>query len=211
MRPVSRASVLFRLLGAGATLLFLAGAFTPAVGVVESWLQPDRAAEHAEAIVVLGAGGVTRAGRLTASSLRGTMEAVSLYREGWAPVLVFSGGHGRPRTSTEAEARADFARQAGVPPSAIVIAPSARTTHDEGVLIQHLLHPLGLRKILLVVDGPGTVRATAVFRRVGFDVVPAPWSAAINLEESPEQRLEALRAIAMELVARFYYRLMGYV
>ena len=60
-------------------LLSLAAAFTPGVSVVEFWLNPDRAAEQSDAIVVLG---VTRAGHLTDSSLRAAMEDVSLYRQG---------------------------------------------------------------------------------------------------------------------------------
>jgi uncharacterized SAM-binding protein YcdF (DUF218 family) len=88
---------------------------------------------------------------------------------------------------------------------------TARTTHEEALRIQTLLQPRGIRKILLVVDGPGTVRAMAVSQCVGFDVVPAPWSRALNLEGGPEERLQSLRAIAMEVVARLYYRAMGYL
>jgi uncharacterized SAM-binding protein YcdF (DUF218 family) len=206
---VNRLTILVRLVGAATVLLFLAAAFTPAVGVVELWLNPARAAEHAEAIVVLGSGGVTRAGLLTDSSLRAAMKGVSLYRDGWAPLVVFSGADGLRRT--EAEARADFARQSGVPLASVKTVSASRTTREEAVRIQALLQPLGIRKILLVVDGPGTARAAAVFARVGFDVVSAPWSKTPSLEDGPEERLQSLRPLAMEVVARLYYRAMGYL
>ncbi len=98
-----------------------------------------------------------------------------------------------------------------MPGAAIIIAPPAHTTREEALHVQALLQPRGIRKILLVVDGPGTVRATAVFSRVDFEVVPAPWGGGVILAAAPEQRLVFLRSIAMEVVARLYYRLMGYV
>src|SRR5713101_3802222 len=88
---------------------------------------------------------------------------------------------------------------------------SAGTTREEALRVRELLQPRGVRKILLVVDGPGTVRAMAVFERVGFDVVPAPWSPDWNLDAAPEERLQSLRPLAMELVAWLYYRAMGYL
>jgi uncharacterized SAM-binding protein YcdF (DUF218 family) len=201
---------LLRWLGGTVLIGFLLTAFTPAVELIGSWLGPDRPAERAEAIVVLGAGGVTAAGALTDKSLRGTMEGVSLFRQGWAPVLVLSGGEGRGRR-TEAAARADFARQSGVPEAATMVAPPAHTTREEAVRLQALLQPRGVRKVLLVVDRTGTRRAKAAFERMGFEVVPAPWGAAWNLDATPEARLGLLRSILMELAACLYYRAMGFI
>ena len=70
---------LLRWLGGGVLVGFLLAAFTPAVQIVGSWFDPDRPAEPAEAIVVLGTGGVTTADALTNSSLRSAMEGVSLF------------------------------------------------------------------------------------------------------------------------------------
>lgn len=201
---------MLRLLGGAAVLGFLLAAFTPAVGLVGSSLDPDRPPERAEAIVVLGAGGVNAADALTDTSLRGAMAGVTLFQQGWAPVLVLSGGAQKGRR-TEAEARADFARQSGVPAGAIVTGPPAHTTREEAVRLEALLRPRGVRKVLLVVDGPGMRRAMAVFERVGFEVVPAPWSSVWNLHASPETRLALLRSVTMELAAHLYYRAMGYI
>jgi uncharacterized SAM-binding protein YcdF (DUF218 family) len=201
---------LLRGVGAAALLVFFLTGFTPAVELLGRLLIPDRPAEPAEAIVILGAGGVAPGGGLTDSSLRATMEGVNLFHEGWAPLLVLSGGRGgRPRT--EAQARADFARRAGVPTAAIVIAGPAHTTREEAVQVRALLEPRGVRKILLVVDGPGAARGMGVFERVGFEAVPAPWSQSVTTDATPEDRLTLLRSLAMEAIARLYYRLMGYV
>lgn len=201
---------LLRAVGAVAVVVFLLAGFTPAVELLGRLVIPDHLAEPAEAIVVLGAGGVAPGGGLTDASLRATMEGVDLFHEGWAPLLVLSGGGGQlPRT--EAETRAEFARSAGVPPAAIVIAGAARTTREEAIQVRALLEPRRVRKVLVVVDGPGAARAMAVFERVGFQAVPAPWRASVTVDAPPEERLTLLRSLATEAIARLYYRAMGYV
>jgi uncharacterized SAM-binding protein YcdF (DUF218 family) len=199
-----------QVLGGAAIASFLLAAFTPSVDLLGALLTPDRAAERAEAIVVPGAGGVTLGGGLTDSSLRLALEGIALFQQGWAPLLVLSGGAGGGRRA-EADVRADFARQCGVSAGAIMTLSTGRTTHEEAVGVRALLQPRGIHKILLVVEGPGRVRATAVFARAGFEVVPSPSSTTVDLGRRPEDRLNYLREIAMELVARIYYRLMGYL
>jgi len=184
--------------------------FTPGLDLLAGWLNPRRPAEHAQAIVVLGAGGVAPGGELTDTSLRAAMTGVRLFQQGWAPLLVLSGAATGPRRA-EADVRADLAQRAGVPAASIVTVSSARTTHTEALDIRAALGPRGVQKVLLVVDGPGLTRAMAVFERAGFDVVPAPWSDAWSLGGRPEDRLDSLRAIAVELVARLYYRAAGYL
>jgi uncharacterized SAM-binding protein YcdF (DUF218 family) len=202
--------ILVRVLGAVAIGLFGLAAFTPAVALLARWSIPQGRAEHAQAIVVLGTGGVAPGGGLTPSSLRATMEGIKLFREGQAPTLVLS-GDAAPDRPTEPEARAEVARRSGVPAAAIVVAAPARTTHEEAVQAEALLRPRGIRRILLVVDGPGAARALAVFSRAGFEAVPAPWGDPITLDAPPGERLSLLRFLAMEAIARLYYRLMGYV
>jgi len=201
---------LLRIVGAAALLGFFLVGFTPLVDLLGALAVPERPAERAEAIVVLGAGGVAPGGGLTDSSLRAAMEGVKLFHDGWAPLLVFSGSGGELRR-TEAETRAEFARQSGVPPAAIVIAGPVRTTREEAIEVRTLLEPRGIRKVLLVVDGPGAPRAIAVFQRVGFEAVPAPWSGTVPTDAAPEERITLLRSLVMEAIARVYYRIMGYV
>jgi uncharacterized SAM-binding protein YcdF (DUF218 family) len=201
---------LLQVLGGAVLVSFLIAAFSPAVNLLSYWMTPRRRSEPAQAIVVLGAGGVDASGLLTDSSMRGAMEAVMLYRQGLAPLVVFSGSpEGSPKG--EAEARADLARTCGIPDSAIVTSSRAHTTNEEAQEIRALLGPRAVRKIVLVADTPGMTRATKVFERVGFDVVPTPWAEVLDLGGFPEDRLALLRQIAMELVAHVYYRVAGYM
>jgi hypothetical protein len=63
---------------------------------------------------------------------------------------------------------------------------------------------------MLVADAAGMARATAVFQHAGFDVIPPPGSDTLDLGGGPEDRLGLLRQLAMETVARVYYRAAGY-
>ena len=199
-----------RVLGGTAILLFLVVAFTPAVNLLSFWLMPSRSdTESAEAIVVLGAGGVTPQGALSRTSLHGTIDGVLLYRKGAAPLVVFSGSPDGARD--EATVRADLARECGLPPSAILTSSLARTTREEAVRIQSLLSSRGIRKVILVADGLGMFRAVRTFERLGFAVVPQPSSGALELGGGAEGRLNLVRQVVSEFAARAYYRLAGFL
>ncbi len=203
--------VLRRLGGIALVLLFLSG-FTPLVNLWAYWLAPSRPAtgtDSADAIVVLGAGGVTAAGVLTDASLRGAFQGITLYRRGVAPLVVFSGTRADD-VHDEASARAALARDCGVPGSAILASSTSRTTREEAVHIRALLAPRGINRVMLVADTAGLPRAMQTFERVGFTVLADPSAGALELGGGPEDRLNLLRQIAIESVARAYYRLAGF-
>jgi uncharacterized SAM-binding protein YcdF (DUF218 family) len=188
-------------------------AFTPLVNLWAFWLAPSSSGSGsgpADAIVVLGAGGVTASGALTDVSLRGAFQGIKLYRQGAAPLVVFSGSR-QDSTRDEAAARADLARECGLPASAILTSSSARTTREEAVQIRNLLAARGINKVMLVADAPGLPRATRSFERVGFVVLVEPSAVALDLGGGPGDRMNLMREIAIESVARLYYRLAGFL
>ena len=203
------ATRLLRILGGGVLAVFLIVAYTPTVPLLRYWTVPSRPAERAEAIVVLGAGGVNPDKTLTDTSLRGAIDAIGLYGKGVAPLVVFSGW---PEVdgATEADARARLARQCGIPPSAILTTTKARTTHEEAQEIHALLASRGIRKVMLLTREQSMDRAMVVFERVGFQVVPAPWSQVLDFTEGPEDRIGLAHDMMRELIARLYYRAAGY-
>ncbi|HKC07290.1 MAG TPA: YdcF family protein [Methylomirabilota bacterium] len=199
-----------RVVGLTGVALFLLTAFTPLVNLLRYWMAPHRPVEAAQAIVVMARGGVGGDGALTDASLRGVVEALSLYRSGLAPTLIPSGAGGAVGES-EAAGRKRFALGCGVPAAAIVTVEKGHTTREEASEIGVILRSRGLQKILLVVDDQGAARATAVFERQGFAVVPVPGAGRLDLGGGPEDRLGAMRLVLIELLARTYYRLAGYV
>jgi len=190
-----------RLLGLVGLLMFAIAAFTPLANRLNIWMAGVPVLEPADAIVVLGRGGVDTDGVLTNRSLRRTLDGIGLYGDGLAPVLVLSG------PADETAARARLAQGLGVPSGAILRTSSAKTTRGEAEEIRRLLIPLGRRRILLVADPIDMPRARAVMERAGFTVLPAPTAA--TGPSDPESRLGLLRDILSELAGWTYYRLTG--
>jgi uncharacterized SAM-binding protein YcdF (DUF218 family) len=199
-----------RLIGAIGLATYLGCAFTPLPVLLSRWLSLSPALAPADAIVVLGAGGVRDNGELTDTSLRRTLHGITLYQRGLAPLLALSGGPS-PNEHVEGEVRARLARQLHVEPDAIVVDSAARTTREEAVRFAALLAPRGVRRILLVGDAQGTRRAAGVFTRAGFQVLPAPAEDVSGSGGGPEDRLDLMRRVSLEALALVYYRLAGYI
>jgi len=196
------ASRALRWLGIAGVLVFVLCASTPLPILLSHRPGLPPALKPAEAIVVLGSA-VNAQGVLNESSLRSTLHGILLYRQGFAPRLVFSGTVTKPGIS-EAQIRAEMARQLGVAPTAILTESRARTTREEAAYLVGLLQPLGIQTILLVTDSEHMVRAQPLFEHVGFTVQPAP--AAWN-----KSGLQLTREVVREFLARLYYRLAGYL
>jgi uncharacterized SAM-binding protein YcdF (DUF218 family) len=189
-------------------LLFFLSAFTPVPNLLDHWTEIPASLVPAEAIVVL-AGGVNANGVLNESSLRRTMHSILLYREGFAPRLVFSGPANKQGV-VEAEIRAEMARRLGIPPTAILTESRVHTTREEAARIAGLLQSLGIRTILLVTDQGHMVRSQLLFEHEGFTVHPAPVD-DLSQTEAPGGRLRLARRVSEEFLAHLYYRLIGYL
>jgi hypothetical protein len=64
---------------------------------------------------------------------------------------------------------------------------------------------------MLVADAAGLLRAMHSFERVGFTVIADPSVGALDLGGGPGDRLSLLRHIAIESIARVYYRVAGFL
>ena len=199
-----------RLLGGGVLVAFLLTAFTPVPSLLSRALARAGPLEPADAIVVLGGGGVQADGSLSDTSLRRTLHGLDLYRRGLAPLLVLAGPRS-PHGHVEAEVRAALVRGCGVPQAAVLTAPEGRTTHEEAVTVARLLQPRGLRRVILVADAEGMRRAAGAFERRGFEVAPAPAADVPSLDTGPEERLTVMRRVLIEALALVYYRAAGYL
>jgi uncharacterized SAM-binding protein YcdF (DUF218 family) len=204
------ASVILRIVGAVAMLVFALVAYTPAANLLNRVFSPPARLDSAAAIVVLAGGGLHADGTLSDVSMRRALYGIALYRRGLAPLLVFSGPPG-DRGPSEGAVRGALAREMGVPGSAIIVEPSARTTREEAERISALLLARGLRRALLVVDAQGAYRAGRLFERKGVEPLLAPAEDVSSLDASPEGRLGLARRLAIEIVAVAYYRVAGYL
>jgi len=173
----------------------------------------------AEAIVVLG-GGVRDLSWLgqpvtpTPEAEARLLQGVFLYRNMRVP-LVLVGGNGDPSRSApgDADALEPVARSLGVPARDIVVENRSRNTleaaRNVGVLIK-------VRRIVLVTSAYHMKRSVALFRKQGFEVIPAP---AVYLSEQRKQSaysfiphagaLESSAAACAEYLSLFWYSLAG--
>lgn len=113
-----------------------------------------------QAIVVAGAS-VWRGGRPSKALSRRTLAAVELWRKGYAPRLVLTGGVG-DNGPAEAEVAAELARRNGVPDEAIVIENRSHTT-EENARFTRLL--IGDQSVLVVTDAYHVLRSELIYRR----------------------------------------------
>ncbi|MCB1352446.1 MAG: YdcF family protein [Rhodobacteraceae bacterium] len=186
-----------RLVAAAVVAVLLTG-----VGVTfhALWLV-HRSGEPAPAsvIVVLG-GGVRRDGTPGPDTLARTNHAIALYRAGLAPRMHFTGGHTNPRLPGLGTAMADVAIAAGVPPSAITVEDTSRSTLQNALLSRPMLPPATTGPIIVVSDGYHLARAWAIFRWVGYRHVAV--SAATSFGDGTART--KLRRIARESLAWSY-------
>ena len=120
-----------------------------------------------DAIVVLGAA-VRKGGKPGAALRRRSDTAIALYRHGYAPAIIASGGVGK-YPPAEAKVFRRWAIAKGVPAGAIMMEFHSRSTAENVLLSAKLLNEIGARKIVVVTDGYHLMRATFGFRKLGFE------------------------------------------
>lgn len=192
-------------IGAVVLLVKLVNAFDAVDVFVRPLLIPD-STDDAQAIVVPGAGVIGPQCALNLSAMRRTILASRLYREGRAPLVVFSGGKPRHSPCTVAEAMATFAETLGVPHDAILIESNAATTRENAVLTAEILKPRGIDRVLLVTDALHAVRSRAAFQKVGL----AAGTASVPVVQVSRSNVDMLRVAAHEYLGLLYYRLRGF-
>ena len=134
-----------------------------------------------QAIVVLGGylnppAGTNNTADLAEAADR-LLHGMRLYRAGKAPLILLTGGNisflGATRMSEAAAAR-DLLREGGVPAESILLDEQSLNTEENARYSYRILNAKGIRHILLVTSAFHMPRSQAVFRKAGFDSVPAP-------------------------------------
>ncbi|HEX7089381.1 MAG TPA: YdcF family protein [Longimicrobiales bacterium] len=139
----------------------------------------------ADAILVLGAAQYN--GR-PSPVLRARLDhALALYRQGLAPMLVFTGGVGAGDSVSEGEVARRYAEEHGVPPDAILLERQGMTSAESVSAAAALMRARGLESALVVSDPFHMLRLELLARRAGIRPyrAPAPGS---PIDRVPEQR-----------------------
>lgn len=172
---------------------------------------------HPHYIHVLGCGHTTNP-RLPLSSQIGLVslarvnEGVSLYKAYPDMKLIFSGyGGGDPVSN--ARKNAQMAIALGVNPRNIILLETPQDTQEEAIASKKIVKD---QPLILVTSASHIVRASALFRKAGITVVPAPTDFQIkkndNLLQFPSaQGLERSEAAFHEYLGLAWGRIKGYL
>lgn len=91
--------------------------------------------------------------------------AVQLWKEGYAPLLLFSGASLDPNSAPSAELMKRDAVRLGVPADAILVEPNATTTEENARLVAEVMREKRLHTAILVTSPYHQRRAALLFSR----------------------------------------------
>jgi uncharacterized SAM-binding protein YcdF (DUF218 family) len=152
-----------------ATTLFLVWLASPLPLAIDRPLIQNDVPVRSAAIVCLGSG--SDHGLPSSSGWQRIRTSLALYRDGFAPIVLFSGNSGSSRRS-EAEIYAEAAGWIGLPPGAARLETRSRSTHDQAIELGAAdLGVSGVGKsspLLLVTSAFHARRVRLVFRKAGF-------------------------------------------
>ena len=125
-----------------------------------------------DAILVLGRR--LEGNQLTDVFLKRLEHAAELWREGWAPRVIVTGGLTGKSTCSEAEVGRAWLCEHGIPEAAVLAEDRSQHTLDNLFNVRQYLQTNGWSSLILVSDPLHMARATAVARGLGLDVISSP-------------------------------------
>jgi uncharacterized SAM-binding protein YcdF (DUF218 family) len=159
-------------------------------------------AQPAGAIVVMGA--AQYGGRPSAVFRARLDHTADLYREGYAEIVVVTGGRQLGDTNTEAQAAAAYLAADGVPQEAILRENDGRNSWEQLAATRRILAARGIDEVIVVSDPYHSYRVEAIAEEVGLDAHVSP------TETSPTRGLAAFRAMLRETAAVSVGRIISY-
>ena len=189
--------------------VFLLTFYTPLPWWLAEPLRMSEPPQAADAIVVF-AGGVGESGRAGGGLQERVSRAIDLYRDGFAPAIVFSSGY--VFTLREAEVMKAIAVDQGVPAEAIVLEERAANTYENVTNTARILEQRNWRRILLVSSPYHMRRATMTWHKTApsVAVVPSPPNQSQFYLHDTGASLEQLGGLLHEYVAIVAYKLRGW-
>lgn len=142
------------LIALGILALLLGLAYVPLLEAAARFLIVQDPLDHADVIIVLAGG--RRDERVR--------QAADLYRRGYAPQVLLSGGEEMMGISTP-ELLGRQARAHGVPDKALLYEPGSTSTGEQARLLRPILEGRAVRRAIIVTSTYHTRRSRYIFRR----------------------------------------------
>ena len=196
-------------------LLVLVGVFPVAPAMLHLLLVADPP-RRADAIVVLG-GGVYDAQTLAGETTTRLVHGLRLHHQGYAPLIILTGGNPLDPSVPEAAVMALVAQQIGTKPDILIVEREAARTAAQGEAVARIARERHIRSILLVTSPEHSYRSARVFRKSGLDVISTPAVTRpprLSITLRPHlvfERVCWMRPIAYESVALALYWWRGWL
>lgn len=154
-------------------LLLLAGAWLLGVALYIIHVGHRDDAAKADAIIVLGAAAYdAKPSPVFEERIK---HGVDLYAQGYAPMLIFTGGYGGVEARfSESQVGKHYAEKHGVPESAILIETASRSTKQNLDEAAALMRDYRLRSAIIVSDPLHMARALKYARAAGIAALGSP-------------------------------------
>jgi uncharacterized SAM-binding protein YcdF (DUF218 family) len=167
-------------------------------------------AQPADVIVVLGSG-LVRNDRPGPALYRRSVRAAELWREGYAPVIICTGGFTAGRSRSEADACGEVLRENGVAADAIMLEEQSRSTLENALYTRQIMNANGWNDALIVSDGFHLLRATWLFGDQGIHVVGHSPAANARLSTRLYNTVREVFALHWQLLITVFDLPMTYV
>jgi len=159
------------------------------------WIGERDQAAHADAIIVLGAAAYdAKPSPVFQERIR---HGLDLYRAGYAPLLIFTGGYGGSGARfSESQVARRYALKQGVPDDAILIETASRNTVQNLVEAKRLMDQRGIHRVIIVSDPLHMARALRLSREMGIDALAS---------STPSTRFRSFHTSWRFLLQEIYY------
>ena len=134
------------------------------------WIGDRDQAAPADVIIVLGAAAYdAKPSPVFEERIR---HGLDLYREGYAPTLLFTGGFGgNGARFSESQVARRYALRHGVPEDAVLIETLSRTTRENLLQARELMQRHDMHRAIVVSDPLHMARALRICRELGIDAL----------------------------------------
>jgi uncharacterized SAM-binding protein YcdF (DUF218 family) len=122
--------------------------------------------------------------------------AVQLYKDGYAPIIVFTGGKGDGEDVAESEAARQYAIKCGARPEAILVETQSKTTEQNLYYAGRLAADHQLKTLIIVSDPLHMKRAMVIAQDMGLKAYSSP---------TPTTRYQSFMAKLQFLARETYY------
>lgn len=159
------------------------------------WVGERDQAAKADAIIVLGAAAYdAKPSPVFEERIR---HGLDLYEQGYAPLLIFTGGYGGTGARfSESQVARRYALKQGVPDKAILIETASRTTRQNLIEARRLMEQRNLHRVIIVSDPLHMARALRLARELGIDALSS---------STPSTRFRSFHTSWKFLVQEIYF------